>query len=122
MVGDITNPSPAIGFNNLERESFLDRLRPELVLALALMHHLVISKNIPLTLLAKFFNRIAPLLIIEFVPREDIKVQQIMGNRTNVFAEYTPDHFEDAMFKYFKLVKREQIPGSQRTLYLLQRQ
>jgi hypothetical protein len=81
LVVDVANPSPAIGFNNTERAAFHDRIQTELVMALALIHHLVIGKNIPISALAGYFRRIAPQLIIEFVPKQDEKVKQMLSTR-----------------------------------------
>ena len=48
LIIDLSDPSPAIGVNSEERNSFISRLHVDLVLALALIHHLAIGKNIPL--------------------------------------------------------------------------
>lgn len=121
LVVDLANPSPAIGVNNAERSAFLDRLQADLVLALALIHHLVIGKNIPLPLLASMFQRTGKYVLIEFVPLEDEKVQGMLSQRKNIFAGYTAEAFEAAFEKYFTILKKEKIPGSDRTLYLFHR-
>lgn len=56
LVVDITHPPPSTGFANKEHLSLIDRGPAEMVLALALIHHLTIAYNIPLNLLAKFFR------------------------------------------------------------------
>ncbi len=121
LVIDLANPSPAAGFNNSERAAFADRIHPDLVLALALVHHLVISRNIPLPLLAKWLVQFSPMLIIEFVPPEDIKVQQMTENRGNTFDKYNLLNFEEAFSEYFTTIKKMDIAGSLRTLYFMQR-
>jgi ribosomal protein L11 methylase PrmA len=121
LILDISNPSPAVGFHNREREAFHQRIQADLVLALALVHHLVIGKNIPLPMLAAYFNDIAPQLIIEFVPREDEKVKQMLASREDVFQDYTEAQFEASFLSYFELVNKQTIPGTPRILYHLQR-
>ena len=121
LILDVANPSPAVGFHNRERASFFDRIQTDLVLALALVHHLVIGKNIPLPLLAGWFNDIAPLLIIEFVPKQDDKVQQMLSSREDVFGDYTQEHFEACFSRYFNLEDRRPVPGTHRILYLMKR-
>jgi hypothetical protein len=118
---DVSNPSPAVGFHNRERASFHQRIKPDLGLALALVHHLVIGKNIPLPMLAEYFHDIAPQLIIEFVPREDEKVQQMLKSREDVFKGYTQEQFEAYFSQYFVLIHKFEIPGTQRILYYMQR-
>jgi hypothetical protein len=117
LVVDVANPSPAIGFNNTERAAFHDRIQTELVMALALIHHLVIGRNIPISALAGYFRRIAPQLIIEFVPKQDEKVKQMLSTRPDVFADYDQDHFENAFSAYFTIVDQVKIPGTERILY-----
>ncbi|WP_276481963.1 hypothetical protein [Paraflavitalea pollutisoli] len=121
LILDVANPSPAIGFHNRERAAFFSRLQTDLVLALALVHHLVIGKNIPLDLLADWFRDIAPVLIIEFVPREDEKVQQMLASRQDVFQQYTRPVFEDTFSRHFTITAVEPVPGTHRLLYLMRR-
>jgi hypothetical protein len=121
LILDIANPSPAIGFNNQERAAFHDRIKPDLVAALALVHHLVIGKNISLPVLASYFNNIAPELIIEFVPKEDEKVQQMLQSRPDTFPDYTIPVFEALFFQYFEVISKKNVPGTHRILYHLMR-
>ncbi|OQP63638.1 hypothetical protein [Niastella populi] len=121
LILDIANPSPAIGFNNQERAAFHDRVQTDLVAALALVHHLVIGKNISLPVLAAYFNGIAPELIIEFVPKEDEKVQQMLKTRPDTFIDYDQEHFEHYFSTYFNIAEKKGIPGTTRTLYRMKR-
>jgi ribosomal protein L11 methylase PrmA len=121
LVIDITNPSPGIGLANEERISFLDRTKPSLVLALAIVHHLSISKNIPLSRIASFFSKISTTLIIEFVPKEDPKVQDLLKTKVDIFLNYTESFFEQCFYEYFNLLKKETITGTKRILYLMQK-
>ena len=119
LVLDVSNPSPALGFNSNERSAFHDRIKTELVLALALIHHLVIGKNISLERVAGYFARISKWLLIEFVPRDDPKVEQMMASRKDVFGEYTEETFEACFEFYFETRKREKIKDTNRILYLM---
>jgi 2-polyprenyl-3-methyl-5-hydroxy-6-metoxy-1,4-benzoquinol methylase len=122
VIINVTNPSPAIGILNNERPSFIERGPFDLVLALALIHHLAIAKNIPLLKLAVFLDRIClQYLIIEFIPKEDNKLQLLMRNRKDIFNNYTEGFFEIAFANFFKLVKKEKITDSGRTLYLMKK-
>ncbi len=121
LILDFSNPSPAIGFNNTERSSFGQRARADLVLALALIHHLVIGKNIPLPELAGYFANMAPQLIIEFVPKEDEKVKQLLSGRADIFSTYNAASFEAHFSRYYTIQAKELIPGTTRILYCLAR-
>lgn len=122
VVMDIANPSPGTGFNNKERPAFHKRFQANLVVALALIHHLVIDRNISLPVLAGWFSDISQnKLIIEFVPRQDEKVQLMLASRKDVFVDYSVDHFEQNFLRYFTISRREQVPGSHRVIYLMEK-
>lgn len=116
---DVANPSAALGFANRERNSFTERIKVDLVVALALIHHLVITKNIPFSRLASYFNEIAPQLIIEFVPKEDEKVQLLLQNRKDIYTHYTRRHFETAFSDFFSIQEMITLPISKRIIYLM---
>jgi hypothetical protein len=86
-----------------------------------LVHHLVIGKNISLPALAAYFNSIAPELIIEFVPKADEKVQQMLKSRPDTFADYDQLHFEQYFSEYFTTIDKTPVPGTSRILYRMQR-
>lgn len=118
---DLTNPSPGIGWVNKERSSFMDRGPVDMVFALALIHHLAISNNLPLDMIAGFFARICDGLIIEYVPKDDSQVQKMLANREDIFDSYTKEIFEREFSKYFIISRKDPIIDSLRTLYLMKR-
>lgn len=119
LVLDLTNPSPGIGWENRERTSLIDRGPVDMVYALALLHHLAISNNIPFDRIAGFFARICNDLIIEYVPKEDSQVQRMLANREDIFDGYTKEIFEREFGRYFMIVRKDPITDSLRTLYLM---
>lgn len=119
LMIDWTNPSPNLGWADKERQSILDRGSPDCILALALIHHLTIGANIPLGKIAKLFSKLAPYLIIEFVPKEDPQVKEMLSLRKDIFADYHNSGFEKSFGKYFKVVKNIAIKGSLRRIYLM---
>lgn len=116
---DLTNPSPDLGWAHAERESLLARGPADLVIALALVHHLAIGNNVPLPRVAEFFAAAGRWLIIEFVPKSDSQVQRLLATREDVFPDYTEEGFATAFGAVFETVAAEPIPGSERTLHLL---
>jgi ribosomal protein L11 methylase PrmA len=121
LLMDLTNPSPALGWNLAERSSLADRGPADLVLALALVHHLAISGNVPFGHIARFFHRLARKLVIEFVPKTDSQVSRLLVVRKDIFTDYTPDAFEAQFGEFFMIHRREPIVDSQRVLYLMER-
>ncbi len=121
LVLDLSNPSPAIGWDNRERMSLLERGPADLGLALALVHHLAIGNNVPLPQLASFFAEVCRALIVEFVPKEDPKVRVLLASREDIFPGYTAEGFERAFGERFTIERREEIRESPRTLYLMRR-
>lgn len=121
LLLDLTNPSPALGWHNQERDTLYQRGPADLVYALALMHHLTISNNVPFDRLATFFQSITKNLIIEFVPKTDSKVQKLLSSREDIFTTYDLDHFITAFSSHFKLIDQKSITDSKRTLLLFAR-
>lgn len=119
LVLDLTNPSPGLGWANEERMSLLERGPADMVLALALVHHLAISNNLPLPKIAEFFSRLSAGLVVEFVPKSDSQVQRLLATREDIFPEYTRDGFERAFGRFFSIDEVHGIEGSERTLYLM---
>ncbi|UCH93236.1 MAG: class I SAM-dependent methyltransferase [Candidatus Aminicenantes bacterium] len=121
LLLDLTNPSPGIGWENLERSSFMERGPVDLILSLALIHHLAISNNVPLGKLASFFSRLCCWLVMEFVPKSDSQVQRLLATREDIFQNYTQEAFETGFSRYFSIQASAKIKDSERTLYLLKR-
>ena len=120
LVLDLTNPSPAIGWNHTERDSFAQRGPADMALALAVIHHLAISNNVPLPQLAEFFSAHAKWLVIEFVPKADSQVIRLLSSRKDIFHSYSKDGFEAAFKEKFKIHKIEAVKDSERHLYLME--
>lgn len=116
---DLTMPSPSLGWDNNERDSLYDRPHPDTIMALALIHHLAIGKNIPLSKLAVTLSTLCKSLIIEFVPKNDEKVQILLRSREDIFSDYNTSAFEKAFSRYFEIKEKKGITGSGRILYLM---
>ena len=119
LLMDLTNPSPDIGWQNMERDSFLTRGPADLVLSLALIHHLAISNNVPLELISEFFSRNSRNLIIEFIPKTDSQVKRLLSTREDIFVEYDQIHFEKEFERYFTIIEKKEIKDSIRIIYYM---
>ena len=120
LLLDLTNPSPAIGWANRERESLGERGPADLVLALALIHHLAISNNVPFPQLVDFLAENGKWLIIEFIPKSDSQVQKLLVSRQDIFPGYTREGFEAAFREKFNICEAVEIHEAQRVLYLME--
>lgn len=119
LIQDFSSPSPAIGWGNAERSSFLERSHCDALLVLALIHHLAISNNVPLRNIAKLFSRMTKWLVVEFVPKADSQVVRLLATREDIFTNYTQQGFEDEFSKYFSVVDIAPVPESERIIYLM---
>ena len=118
LIMDLTNPSPSIGFANRERPSVFARHNADCIMALAVIHHLAISNNLPLEKISAWLSGICKFLIIEFVPKEDSQVQTLLATREDIFPNYTKEGFEKAFKENFALVSSQDVSESARTMYL----
>ncbi len=118
---DLATPTPAVGWENSERQSVFERGPADAVLALAVIHHLAITYKAPFLYQAQAFSKMGKFLIVEFVDREDSQVQLLVTNRDDILSEFTKENFEKAFQQYFKIKEETKIKGSKRTLYLMER-
>lgn len=117
LVVDLTQPAPAMGWENKEQPSFINRKQFDLSLALAFIHHLVIGKNLSFEQTATFFAQRSNWLIIEFVPKDDPKVEQMLANKKNQYPNYSKENFETAFLNHFHQENKMELLHSKRTLY-----
>jgi hypothetical protein len=120
LVMDLTNPSPGLGWALEERRSLIQRGPADLIMALALVHHLAIGNNVPLEDIAALFARLGRQAIVEFVPKQDPMTQHLLAARKDVFAEYSLDGFRAAFARHFSIRDESPVADSQRTLFLLE--
>lgn len=121
LLVDLTNPGGALGWQNDERQPVHERLQVDVVMALALIHHLAISNNLPFSRIAEYFSQFGPYLLIEFVSKGDSQVQKLLSTRKDIFPNYHEDGLKKAFGEYYQLEKETKIPGTKRTLYLFKR-
>ena len=119
LLLDLTNPSPALGWAHGERMSLEERGPADVLLALAVVHHLAIGHNLPLERVAGFLARLGRNLIVEFVPKSDSQVQRLLRDRQDIFPGYTREGFEAAFRSHFRIERSVPVRDSERTLYLM---
>jgi hypothetical protein len=119
LLLDVANPSPAQGWAHTERLSLEQRGPADVVLALALVHHLAIGHNLPLDRIASFLSRLGRALVIEFVPKDDVQVRRLLRNRADIFPDYSVEGFEEAFRRHFQIESAQPLAESGRTVYLM---
>ncbi len=117
LLMNVANPSPAQGWAWCERASLIERGKPELTLALALVHHLVISANVPLAAIVEWLSEVTSELVIEFISKDDVMVQRLLLNKDDTYGDYNREAFESHLQRYFRIKSRTELPGGTRFLY-----
>jgi len=118
-IMNLANISPGQGWNGEERKAFDRRSRPNLVLCLALIHHIVISANIPLGAFLSWLRKLDSEVVLELVTLDDDMSKMLLRNRENQYGELTEAGFEAAISKMFRIVSSEPLKGGHRKLYHL---
>ena len=118
---DFVSPSPGVGWANTERPSFYQRFDDsDMVLALAVIHHIRISGNVPLAMILQNFAKLGKNIIVEWVPQEDPMCQKLLARKKNTYTDYTIDTFLLETKKHFDIVG-ERTLNQNRVLFALKR-
>lgn len=113
---DAANPASSQGWAEAERQGLMARATADAILALAFVHHLAIAKNIPLDQLVGWLTDLAPTGVIEFVPKGDPMVEELLRLRSDVFPDYTEENFLALVESRARVVKRAKVSSSGRLL------
>ena len=116
LVGNLTDPSQGLGWRHQERQTLEARSRPDLILALALIHHLSIGRNVPLPEVVAWFASFEADVVIEFVAPQDAMVAQLVRNRDALASGYTQDRFEACVAEHFVIAATERLQSGTRTM------
>jgi hypothetical protein len=118
LVMDVCDPSPARGWRGRERSALLDRGRPDLTLCLALVHHLAITRNVPLPDVVAWLHALGGDLVVEFPTREDPMVLRLLAAKNeDAHGDYDLESFERALGEAFEIARRETLPSGTRVLF-----
>lgn len=115
---DLADPSPSLGWKQKERMGFNERVNVNGILFLAVIHHLVIGRNIPLQELVQWIIATSPSGIIEFVPKSDPMVKQMLSNREDIFTDYDETCFKRYVTSSAEIVR--EIRFEQNDRYLIE--
>jgi len=121
LVMNLVDPSGGIGWRNRERAPFVERVRPDATLALALIHHLTIAANVPLPEVVAWLASFGGRVVVEFPHVDDVQVKRLLANKpAGLFDDYQRDAFERLLAEHFSVHRQETLPGGTRTIYLVE--
>lgn len=118
---DAANPSPNQGWAQAERKGLSARANADTIIALAVLHHLVIGRNIPMDMAIHWIVSLAPQGIIEFPHKGDPMVQTLLAQRQDIFDSYCEDAFISSLERHACIVEREVVIEGSRTLFWYRR-
>lgn len=121
LYANALNPSPDQGWRQAERGGLAARRDADLLLALALLHHVVIGGNVPLEEAVEWLLELAPAGVVEFVPKGDPMVRQMLASREDIFDDYSPEAFTRAVERRARIVERATVSASGRELICYER-
>lgn len=118
LAVDVTDPSPALGWHGLERQTLEARGRPELTLCLAVLHHVAISGNVPVAEFLSWLAELGTALVIEFPTRDDPRVAALLQRKKDgAHPDYDRRAFEQALAERFTIVRTQELASGTRILY-----
>jgi len=120
LTSNLANLSPNQGWGGSERKAFDEREKPDLVLVLALIHHVAISANIPMESFLDWLLRLDANIVLEFVTREDDMVKKLLINKTISYADYNLVNFEKAVKERFKILDSDLLKDGHRKIFFLE--
>jgi SAM-dependent methyltransferase len=118
IVMDLADPSPGGGWAGEERASFASRAaKADVSLALALVHHLAIGRNVPLPAIVDWLAGMGRHVVVEFVHADDPMARKLLANKPDgLFPDYHVETFVGLLGARFDIARRETLPGGSRTL------
>lgn len=117
LVADLADPSPAQGWRGRERADLPGRVQPDLVLALALVHHAVIGASIPMDDFIAWLAETGADVVIEFVDRDDPMVQALLKAKDEPYEDYGREPFRQALDRHFRVEEEAEIIPGRRWVY-----
>lgn len=115
---DMSDSGGGIGWRGKERPGIFDRGRPDVVLYLAVIHHLAITFNVPVAAQIDMLADLTPELVIEMPHADDPMVKKLLRNkREGIHSDFTLDEFERLLATRFDVKSRLALTGGTRTIF-----
>jgi hypothetical protein len=121
LTVNLTDPSPDRGWRGRERRTLEARGTPDLVLCLALIHHIAITANVPIPAFLDWLRSLDAAVVIELPLPDDVMVRRLLlAKREGLHTDYTREHFEENLRARFAVERTEELAGGTRVLYFAQ--
>lgn len=117
LLMSLSDPSPNQGWNQNERKGFAERFKSNALIALALEHHLIIGKNIPISDFIKWIVSLSEIGLLEFVPKNDQTVQDMLSTKEDIYNDYSEENFEKHLREHVKILYKHKLHNSNRVIY-----
>ena len=114
---NLSDPSPNQGWNQNERKGLIERFKCDAIVALALEHHLIIGKNIPISEFIKWIINFGKIGLLEFVPKNDHTISHMLSTKEDIYEDYTEENFEKKLLEHVEIINKHKLYNSNRIIY-----
>ena len=114
---NLSDPSPNQGWKQNERKGFVERFKCNALIALALEHHLIIGKNIPIKDFVNWLVSLSQIGLLEFVPKDDQTVKDMLSTKEDIYKDYNEENFEKYLIQHVEILKKHKLHNSNRVIY-----
>jgi hypothetical protein len=115
---DMSDSGGGIGWRGQERPGIFDRGNPDMVLVLAVIHHLAITFHIPLAAQLDMFRDLTSEMVIEMPHADDPMVQKLLVNkRAGIHDDFNLDEFERLLTERFDIKSKMLLSSGTRTIF-----
>ena len=122
LIADLARPTPAVGWRNREWMGLLARAqgRFDCVMMLGLIHHLLVTDQIPLAEIAALLRDLTTRwAIVEWVPASDPRFAELVRGRDDLYGQLNEMGFVTEFEKHFFITTQERLKNG-RCLFLLE--
>ena len=115
---DLTDSGGGVGWRGQERPGVFHRGHPDIVMALAVIHHMAITFNVPIASQLDMFRDLSPELIIEMPHADDPMVRKLLQNkRDGIHDDFNLENFERLLSERFDIKSKMLLAGGTRTIF-----
>jgi hypothetical protein len=115
---DMSDSGGGIGWRGKERPGVFDRGNPDIVLYLAVIHHVAITFNIPVAAQLDMLATLSPEIVIEMPHADDPMVRKLLVNkRAGIHDDFSLDEFERLLNERFTVQSKMLLSSGTRTIF-----
>lgn len=115
---DMSDSGGGIGWRGKERPGVFDRGTPDIVLYLAVIHHVAITFNIPVAAQLDMLADLTPEIVIEMPHADDPMVRKLLVNkREGIHDDFNLQEFERLLGERFNVQSKMLLSSGTRTIF-----